>query len=167
MHLPKEELEAFETNTLNTQDMIAFLEHLDTCDFCLEQLLREERANCIQAPAYIKNQIMKKAVSPEIQASRAAAAASGRMRLFYHGLQTAFGVITALFLLFCSGNIDLPARLHDSPVPIERVQEPETPKHRNQLYDFAQGIGMEISKGTDTFTKYLNQISNKVLNGGK
>ena len=30
MHIPKEELEAFETNTLNTQDMIAFLEHLDT-----------------------------------------------------------------------------------------------------------------------------------------
>lgn len=167
MHIHKEELDSFENNSLNTQDMIAFLEHLDTCDFCLEQLIQEESVNCIQAPVYLKKQIMKKAASPEIQASRAAAAASCRMRLFYHGLQTAFGIMAALFLLLCSGNIDLSIRHQNPPVPIECVREPETPEHRNQLYDFTRSIGIEISKSTDTFTKYLNEISNKILNGGK
>ena len=76
MHIHKEELDSFENNSLNSQDMIAFLEHLDTCDFCLEQLIQEESVNSIQAPAYLKKQIMKKAASPEIQASKAAAAAS-------------------------------------------------------------------------------------------
>lgn len=167
MHIHEKELKAFTDNSMNTLDMIEFLEHLNTCDYCLEQLLQEETANCIQAPAYLKNQIIKKAAAPEIQASKAAVAASGRMRLFYHGLQTAFGILAALFLLFCSGNIEFPILQREIPIQKEYERNMELPDYRNHLYDFTKSVTTEITKGTNSFSEYLNEITNNVLNGGK
>ena len=36
MHLDEKKLKKFQNNEMDTNDMLAFLEHLDTCDFCLE-----------------------------------------------------------------------------------------------------------------------------------
>ena len=42
MHLEPKDIKHFENNTLETEEMIAFLEHLNTCDFCLDQVLSDK-----------------------------------------------------------------------------------------------------------------------------
>lgn len=177
MHIHEEELNRFQKENLSTSDMIAFLDHLDGCDFCLEQLLREEqisqRTTRIQAPSYMKQQILRKATSPEVQASKAAIATSHRAQLLYYSLQTAVGIVTALFLLFTAANAELPLFHRDfpiyrefSPADVSSFKD-EAPSARNRLYDFARNIGSEISEGTGTLTKHLKDFPNNLLNGGK
>lgn len=67
MHIPQDELQKFQDGTMNTDEMIYFLEHIDQCDFCLEQLLQDEETSSEHAPAYLQDKILKKAASPEVQ----------------------------------------------------------------------------------------------------
>lgn len=164
MHIHKEELNSFSNETMSTQDMITFLEHIDSCNYCLEQLMQTEQA---QAPSYLKHQTMKKASSPEVQASRAALVASRKMQLFYYSLQTAVGVIAALFLLFGAAHMELPLLHGSPPVYKEFTADRQLPPERNKLYDFVRGIGNGISEGTGALTQYLNDFPNNLLNGGK
>ena len=41
MHIPQDELQKFQSGTMDTEEMIHFLEHMEQCDFCLDQLLQE------------------------------------------------------------------------------------------------------------------------------
>ena len=43
MHIPQDELQKFQDGTMNTDEMIHFLEHMEQCDFCLDELLRKFR----------------------------------------------------------------------------------------------------------------------------
>ncbi|NSK65702.1 hypothetical protein [Blautia schinkii] len=60
MHIPQDELQKFQDGTMNTDEMIHFLEHIDQCDFCLEQLLQDEETSSEHAPAYLQDKILKK-----------------------------------------------------------------------------------------------------------
>ena len=51
MHIPQDELQKFQDGTMNTGEMIYFLEHKDQCDFYLEQLLLDEETSSEHAPA--------------------------------------------------------------------------------------------------------------------
>ena len=42
MHIPQDELQKFQDGTMNTDEMIHFLEHMEQCDFCLDELLQNE-----------------------------------------------------------------------------------------------------------------------------
>ena len=65
MHLSKENLESFHKGEMDTQTMIRLLEHADSCDFCLQQLLeKEEDPANVPAPAYLKGEILSQASSP-------------------------------------------------------------------------------------------------------
>ena len=64
MHIPQDELQKFQSGTMDTEEMIHFLEHMEQCDFCLDQLLQEEETASAPAPSYLQEEIMKKASSP-------------------------------------------------------------------------------------------------------
>lgn len=91
MHVQDKTLEKFSDNDkMNTEEMIAFLEHLDQCDFCLEQMIENEsRTREVSAPDYLSEQILQRASAPDIQAARAVRRTSRKMQLFYYGLRTA------------------------------------------------------------------------------
>ena len=42
MHLSRDSLDSFQNQTMDTDQMIQFLEHIDQCDFCLEQFMEQE-----------------------------------------------------------------------------------------------------------------------------
>ena len=43
MHIQETSLKKFtDSDAVTTEEMIDFLEHLDQCDFCLEQMIEEE-----------------------------------------------------------------------------------------------------------------------------
>lgn len=60
MHIPQDKLQKFQDGAMNTDEMIHFLEHIDQCDFCLEQLLQDEETSSEHAPAYLQDKILKK-----------------------------------------------------------------------------------------------------------
>ena len=64
MHIDDNTLEKFQNNQMDTNDMIAFLEHLDKCDYCMEQMLdRETTDSPIAPPDYLKDQILARSSS--------------------------------------------------------------------------------------------------------
>lgn len=168
MHLNEKDFEKFHNNTIDTRDMIAFLEHLDKCDYCLDEVMhRETQHSGVTTPSYLKEQILSKAGSPEVRTMKAASETSGKMHLLYYSLRTAVGVIAALVLLFTIGNVDFSSfRSQFLPKTITAENAAETPKN-NYLSSFTHDVGQGISNGTQTIISRLNDFSNKLINGGK
>ena len=53
MHIPSDELQKFRDGAMNTDEMIHFLEHMEQCDFCLEQMIQDEEISSEHAPASV------------------------------------------------------------------------------------------------------------------
>lgn len=168
MHISEKEKIDFQSGRMSTEETIAFLEHLDECDFCLDQLMQEEELYPAVTPLYLKDQILKTALSPEVQITKAVRTTSKRMQHFYDGLRTAFGVVMALFLLFAVDLADLPQSRNFQSVQAE-VQEraAQSRQKGKRLYDLSCKIGEGLSDGTERVTEYLNDFSSKITwNGG-
>ena len=165
MHIDDNTLEKFQNNQMDTNDMIAFLEHLDKCDYCMEQMLdRETTDSPIAPPDYLKDQILARSSSLDVRAEKSVSETSHRMRLFYEGLHTAGGVLAALFLLFCIGQTDFTSfGARQSSVPVQ-VQPLELSGH---LREFSRNINEGLSNSSAAIRNYLNDISNKIAIGGK
>lgn len=164
MHIDKNDLIEFDNGTMNEQELIEFLSHLDHCDSCLDQMIEQENHSPVTAPSYLAEQIMDKAISSEVQFARAANKVSRKVQFLRYGLQTAAGVAAALLLLFSIPDIDFSElRSNCSSVQSERtVQE-----HSSQLYDFSRDINQSICDGTSSLVQYISDFSSKIMNGGK
>ena len=164
MHIDKNDLIEFDNGTMNEQELIEFLSHLDHCDSYLDQMIEQENHSPVTVPSYLAEQIMDKAISSEVQFARAANKVSRKVQFLRYGLQTAAGVAAALLLLFSIPDIDFSElRSNCSSVQSERtVQE-----HSSQLYDFSRGINQSICDGTSSLVQYISDFSSKIMNGGK
>ena len=58
MHINSNDLNNFQNEEMNTDEIIAFLEHMNHCDYCLNQLVDEYTDDASSAPAYLKGTIM-------------------------------------------------------------------------------------------------------------
>lgn len=171
MHIEEDSIKDFSSHdSMSTEEMIAFLEHLDQCDFCLSRMLEEESLNSeISAPDYLTEQILQRAAAPDVQASRAIRSTSHKIQLFYYGLRTAAGVIAALFLLFTVQQVDftsLPvfsqSQTQEYTIKAEQRHSSKTKSFR----DFTENISWGFSRGSDAVMDYIGSFSNKLLNGG-
>lgn len=169
MHLDEKALEKFQNEEMNARKMTAFLEHIDNCDFCLEKMLeKEDAAPTISAPLYLKGEILSRAASPEIQAQKTLRTTSHKMQLFYLGVRTAVGVAAALVLLFTvSSQIDFTSVSLRIPLQTEASPPTQPVQKKDYLYNFSRGISDGLSYGSQKITDYLNDVSNKLLHGGK
>ncbi|HIY02790.1 MAG TPA: hypothetical protein IAA26_13255 [Candidatus Blautia faecipullorum] len=172
MHIPKKNIEIFEHNELrDTDEIIAFLEHLDRCDFCLDQMLEEESRNPSgPAPSYLSGEILKQAASLDVQASKAMASASRRLQLFCYGLRTAAGVAAALVLLFCANRMEFSIpRVFPSAQTREFTSDSShgAPNPAAGLQRISRSLGSGISAGSDKLADYLGHFPNNILRGGE
>lgn len=164
MHIDKNDLIEFDNGTMNEQELIEFLSHLNHCDSCLDQMIEQENHSPVTAPSYLAEQIMDKAISSEVQFARAANKVSRKVQFLRYGLQNAAGVAAALLLLFSIPDIDFSElRSNYSSVQSERT----VPEHNSQLYDFSRGINQSICDGTSSLVQYISDFSSKIMNGGK
>lgn len=171
MHPDKSVYEKFHNNHMHTDEVISFLEHIDSHLVCLEELIEyEEKQPCTSTPPYLKEQILMQASSRNHDFSRTVNAnmTSRKLQLFYWGLRTFVGVAASLILLFGVGSqIDIasvgqrPAFEAELPSP-----EPATQDRGDYLYDFSREISDGISDSSKKVTDYLNDLSNKLLYGG-
>ncbi len=164
MHIPQDELQKFQDGTMNTEEMIHFLEHMDHCDFCLDQLLQDEETVSLQAPSYLKDEILKKATSPEVQASRKIHETAYWIKLLCAGLRTAVGMGVALIMLFSVSQTDF-ATLHPTR---------ETQAKISSSFDIGSGlnwisgqVGSHLYEHSQKISDNLNDLTNKIINGGK
>ena len=165
MHIDKNDLIEFDKSTMNTQEVIEFLSHLDHCDSCLDQMIEQESHSLATAPSYLTEQILNKTDSGEIQFARAADKASRKVQLLRYSLQTAAGVAAALLLLFSIPSVDFSElRSNHYSTQSERTV-PE--RSGNQLYDFSRGVNQSICDGTSSLAQYISDFSSKIMNGGK
>ena len=164
MHIPQDELQKFQDGTMNTDEMIHFLEHIDQCDFCLEQLLQDEETSSEHAPAYLQDKILKKAASPEIQASRKIHETAYWMKLLCTGLRTAVGMGVALIMLFSVSQTDFTS-LHTSSETKARISSSfDIGFNLNQL---SRKVGSQLSENSQNISDNLSDLTNKIINGGK
>ena len=164
MHIDNYDLKKFQSDTMNTEDMIAFLEHIDQCDYCLEQLMENEAHNTQSiAPAYMKETIMQRALAPDVQVQKATLETTNKMKLFYDGLRTVVGVALALIMLFSLGQ----AELFSPQVPQSSAQTTAARQDaKNSFHIFSSSITDGLSDGSQKIVDCINSISSTISNGG-
>ena len=140
MHINSNDLNNFQNEEMNTDEIIAFLEHMKHCDYCLNQLADEYTDH-----------------------ASSAADATYKMRFFYEGLRTVVGVVLALVMLFSLGQMDFvsPQLLQSTAKSSETRRE-----IRTSLRNFSNGITDGISDAPQKVVNYINSISNTITNGG-
>ena len=146
MHLSQQEKENFQTGSLSVDETIAFLKHLEDCSYCMEQVFDELTPNETPAPAYLRQQILEKAASPGIRIERKAYAFSKKMQIAICCMQTAVGVIAALFLLFALEQTDISLL---------------SQKQMWSIRDFnsvSRQYNQEFQAKTQQITTYINQL---------
>ncbi len=169
MHIQNKTLENFSDNDkIDTDEMIAFLEHLEQCDFCLEQMIQEEsKASKTAAPDYLSEQILQRASAPDIQTARIVHNTSRKMQLFYYGLRTATGVIAALFLLFTIQRIDFRSLRTFSYSKAQEYSADTQPEHPSaNISRFTKHMNSGFSQKFNAGFDYIEDFSNKLFNGG-
>ena len=164
MHIPQDKLQKFQDGAMNTDEMIHFLEHIDQCDFCLEQLLQDEETSSEHAPAYLQDEILKKAASPEIQASRKIHETAYWMKLLCTGLRTAVGMGVALIMLFSVSQTDFTA-LHTSSETKAKISS--SLDIGFNLSQLSRKVGSQLSENSQNISDNLSDLTNKIINGGK
>ena len=164
MHISQNELQKFQDGTMNTDEMIHFLEHMEQCDFCLEQLIQDEETSSEHAPAYLQDEILKKAASPEVQTSRKIHETAYWMKLLCAGLRTAVGMGVALIMLFSVSQTEFTV-LHPSPETNVKISSSlDIGSGLNQL---SREVGSQLSEHSQKISNNLNELTNKIINGGK
>ena len=163
MHINNNDLSTFQNEEMNTDELIAFLEHLDTCDYCLEQLMNDQSSTSTAAPAYMKESIMNRAAAPDTQIQKTAVDTTHKMQLFYEGFRTVVGVVLALVMLFSLGQINW-----ISPqVPQSTAKSAEARRDaRASFHSISDGITDSFSDSSKKVVDYINTLSNTITNGG-
>lgn len=164
MHIPQDELQKFQNGTMDTEEMIHFLEHMEHCDFCLDQLLQDEETDSAPAPSYLQEEIMKKASSPEVTASRKIHETAYCFRLLCAGLRTAVGMGVALGMLFSVSQSDF-TTLH--PSQETRTKISSSFNIGSGLNWISEQVGPHLYEHSQNISDNLNDLTNKIINGGK
>lgn len=164
MHIPQDELQKFQNRTMDTEEMIHFLEHMEQCDFCLDQLLQEEETASAPAPSYLQEEIMKKASSPEVTASRKIRETAYWFRLLCAGLRTAVGMGVALIMLFSVSQSDFTTL---RPSRETRTKISSSFNIGSGLNWISEQVGSHLYEHSQNISDTLNDLTNKIINGGK
>lgn len=163
MHIDKKDLIKFQNGTMTPEETVAFLTHIEKCDFCLNQMIEAEDNDPVCAPAYLMSETLEKADSIEVSLARTTRKVSHKFQLLRYSLRTIVSVTASLALLFGIGNIDI-----SSLQPAYNVQASTTIHERkiNTFSNVTKDIGQTISVNTHHLTQSLNDLSSKIMNGG-
>jgi hypothetical protein len=104
-HLSESEFVAFQNDTMNQKDKLAFLEHISSCTFCSDQFASYMSKDLIPAPRDMKADILKAVNRPEIQLAIRVKETSKKMQLLIYSLKVGTATIVALLLLLLSVNL--------------------------------------------------------------
>lgn len=164
MHINNNELKDFKNDAMSTQEIIAFLQHMEQCDYCLEQMLDQQQTDLSpQAPAYLKETILNRADSLDIQVEKTALNAERKVNRYFQGLRTMVGIALALIMLFSLGESDLFTFQNREPFSQETTVQNRI---QSSLSFISSGVTDGLSNGSQKFINCMNSISTTITNGG-
>lgn len=160
MHLSQKDFMKFQSGSMTTEETIHFLQHLDQCNYCLEQMLQQEIPETASiAPAYLKDEILTRAQASNIKIKRVTSRTAHKLKLFHEGIRTVAGVALALVMLFQLGQgIQFTP---STPKPVRSFRETQT-----VLQSFSCGITDGMASNSQKLIERITFFSNIITNGG-
>lgn len=146
MHIEEKTLEAFEKNELSPSEYIQTLEHVMTCDYCAEKLASLEEKEPLQAPGYLKDQILHRTSMLDVQAAVTIKKTSKHIQFLLYSLKAATAVVGALLILLA----------------VTRAEDAGTFEKSINTTEFTS----RLSQGGNKAIDYISEFSNQIFNGG-
>lgn len=158
-HISEAEYTAFTQDLMDQEDMMKFLTHIGSCNYCADQLEAFLSEEMLTAPRNMKDNILTAVKRPEIQLAVKAKAASKQLQLFIYSLKVGTAAAGALLLLFLTINysslINFPA------------QNKEDSNNQNR-FSLTETLRDNMNKLSDNMLDFSNSmIDMEVLNNDK
>lgn len=120
------------------------LEHLVSCDFCVEQFADYiEAQELLAAPRYLKEDILKRSHQFEVQIVAKSNQVSKKLELFYYTLKVGFAAVFAIAFLAIAPSLTSPA--FPTPIAYGPVSQSQEPRPFSRLFDGALRITDKLS----------------------
>lgn len=149
MHIENKDLDKFQKGILEPEKIVYILEHTGKCDYCADRLMNIESQELIQAPAYLKDKMIKRTQMLDVKAEVQIKTTSRNVQLFMYGLKTTAAVLGALLLLFS----------------VSQLETTDYMEHVNKTEASANWSSQLYEKSNDV-VDIMNQFSNRIINGG-
>lgn len=125
------------------------LEHLASCDFCMEQFADYmEDQELLAAPRYLKEDILKRSQQFEVQIIAKSNQASKKLELFYYALKVGFAAVFAIAFLVIAPSLTSPSF---SP----KIDYGPVSQSQNQPFE-------RLFQGVEHITNRLNDFTNQL-----
>lgn len=134
------------------------LEHLASCDFCVEQFADYiENQEFLAAPRYLKEDILKRSQQFEVQIVAKSNQASKKLELFYYTLKVGFAAAFAIAFLVIAPSLTSPA----FPTTIAYGPVSQSQEHRpfSRLFDGALRITDKLSDLTGQLYEFKMEVT--------
>lgn len=151
MHIEANVFKRFQKGTLSTEETIEVLEHLDTCSFCSQRWMEIDEEEIMQAPTYMKEDILKRVHRADVQVNIHLRKTTKKTELFFYSLKTTVAVFGALILLFSISHVNTFDRTMDYRY---KASAPTS---------FSEKVNEKSNELVNIMTNFTNQI----INGGK
>lgn len=152
-HVTKEEFCDWLAGEMPKEKEAGFLEHIGSCTFCAGQFA-DWMAVSTKPPAYLKEDILMRTRQMDVQVSVQVKEKSRQMQLFMYSLKVGLAVMTSIFLLMLTTNIqDLQPEGGSSSKTERQRQEREFAEKEPDITGILNQKSGEISS-------FLNDISN-------
>lgn len=149
MHIENEDFNKFHKGILEPKKLVYVFEHIEKCDYCAERFMNIESEDRLEAPAYLKENIIKRTQMLDVKAQVQIKTTSKQVQLLLYGLKTTAAVLGALFLLFSVGQIKTTNYM-------EYVNNSKA----------TTSLSNQLSEKSNYVVHVMNQYSNQIVNGG-
>jgi hypothetical protein len=158
-HLSEAEYTSFTQGLMNQEEMMEFLSHVGSCNYCADQLEAYMAGELLPAPRDLKENILTAVKRPEIQLAVKAKAASKQMQLFIYSLKVGTATAGALLLLFLTINFSSLINL-----PVQNREDSNNQNH----FSLTETLRDNMNKLSDNMLNFSNNmIDMEVLNNDK
>ena len=148
-HIPEEQFTSFAEGNMKDEDLMHFLEHLGSCNYCANHLDAVMSGEIITAPRDMKENILTAVKRPEVQLAMKARQTSKQMQLFFYSLKVGTATACALLLLFLTMN-------YSSILTTPNFQE--APWSKNNDFSLTDTLRDNVDKLSDNMLDFSNSI---------
>lgn len=151
MHIEENVLKRFQKGTLSTEETIEALKHLETCSFCSQRWMETDEEEIMQAPSYMKEDILKRVHRTDVQVNIHLRKTSKKTELFFYSLKTTAAVFGALILLFSVSHVNTFDRTMDS----------------SYKASASTSFNEQLNEKSNELVNIMTNFTNQIINGGK
>lgn len=150
-HIATEVFHQLKQNNLNPLDQAKHLEHILVCDYCLNKYMDFISEDMIEAPSYMKEDIVSMTKQPYNKALKAYNKTAKQVQLFFYSLKVGCATAGALIALLLLTKLGNPASLSDKAL------------EQNMLTTSRTSVSVQLKENADSLNNFLINFSNSVI----